>query len=113
MRLASQVAALCLAAIAAPACARSFSVADLLAAEEFGQMAFTPDGRRLVFERHTPFEDAGPFEYDTYPPLRRSRLYVVDVEGQAPPRLLIAAGPGEGHTAGPISPGGQAMVVLR
>lgn len=113
MRLASQVAALCLAAITTTASARSFSVADLLAAEEFGQMAFTPDGKTLVFERLTPFEDAGPFEYDTYPPLRRSRLYVVDVEGQAPPRLLIAAGPGEGHTAGPISPGGGAMVVLR
>ncbi|MBA4010990.1 MAG: hypothetical protein C0481_03915 [Phenylobacterium sp.] len=113
MRLASQVAALCLAAIATSASARSFSVADLLAAEEFGQMAFTPDGKSLVFERHTPFKDAGPFEYDTYPSLRRSRLYVVDVESQATPRLLIAAGPGEGHTAGPISPGGGAMVVLR
>lgn len=113
MRLASQIAALCLAAITAPACARSFTTADLLAAEEFGQMAFTPDGKRLIFERLVPFTQGGPFEYDTYPPLRRGRIYVVDVARPGLPRLLVAATPGEGHTAGPISPSGRAMVVLR
>lgn len=113
MRLSSLVAALCLAANAMPVCARPFTVEDLLAAEEFGQMAFTPDGRRLVFERQVPFKEAGPFEYDAYPPLRRSRIYVADVGSSAPPRLLLTPGPGEGHTAGPISPSGRYMAVLR
>lgn len=113
MRLSSQVAALCLAAIAAPVCARSFTVEDLLAAEEFGQMAFTPDGRRLVFERLVPFKEAGPFEYDAYPPLRRGQIYVAEVASDAPARLLLKVGAAEGHTAGPISPSGKSMVVLR
>lgn len=113
MRLTSQVAALCVAAMTAPACARPFTTQDLLAAEEFGQAAFTPDGKLLVFERLIAFEDAGPFEYDAYPPLRRGRIYVQEVGSAAPPRQLLEVGSGEGHTAGPISPSGKSMVVLR
>ncbi|MBB3893420.1 dipeptidyl aminopeptidase/acylaminoacyl peptidase [Phenylobacterium haematophilum] len=113
MRLPSQIAALCLAAIAAPAGARSFTTDDLLLAEEFGQMAFTPDGPTLIFERQRPITEAGPFEYDTYPPLRRSRIYVARVGSSDPPQLLLKARDDEGHTAGPLSPDGKAMVVLR
>lgn len=113
MRLVSQVAALCLAAIAGPAWPRAFTTQDLLSAEEFGQAAFTPDGKLLIFERLIPFEASGPFEYDTYPPLRRGRIYVQEVGSASPPRQLLQAAPGEGHTAGPISPSGHAMVVLR
>ena len=113
MRLASQIAALCLAAIAGPAWPRDFTTQDLLSAEEFGEAAFTPDGRLLVFERLIPFEASGPFEYDTYPPLRRGRIYVQEVGSASPPRQLLQTGPAEGHTAGPISPSGQARVVLR
>lgn len=113
MRIAPQIAAACLLAWGSPALPRAFCVDDLLSAEEFGQMGFTPDGAKLVFERQVPFEQSGPFEYDTYPPLRRSRIYVQDVGSAAPPRLLISAGAQEGHTAGPLSPDGRSMVVLR
>jgi dipeptidyl aminopeptidase/acylaminoacyl peptidase len=113
MRSLVQVAALVLAAASAPACARPYSVNDLLAAETFGQIGFTQDGSALIFERQVGFDEGGPFEYDAYPPLRRSRIYVADPRSSAPPRQLLSVDPGEGHTAGPLSPSGRAMVVLR
>lgn len=111
MRLLSQIAALCLAAVATPLCARPFTVDDLLAAEDFGQAAFTPDGKRLVFERLAAHADAGPFDYDAYPPFRRGRLHVAEIG--SPARPLLQPGPQEGHTAGPISPDGRRLAVFR
>ena len=54
MRLPAKVAALVLAAAPALACARPYTVDDLLAAETFGQMAFTPDGSTLSWTMVSP-----------------------------------------------------------
>lgn len=112
MRPLLPIAALCLAAIATPLCARPFTLDDLLGAEEFGQVSFDPSGRYLVFERLVGHASSGPFDYTVYPSYRRGRLYLADTKG-GPARPLTQAGPGEGHTAGPFSPDGARMVVLR
>jgi dipeptidyl aminopeptidase/acylaminoacyl peptidase len=113
VRLVSGAAALCLVALAAPADARPYTVDDLLAAEEVGEMAFSPDGRRLVYERLGPLGAAAPFDQDVYWELRRSRLEVAEVAGAAPARPLLELGEAVGLTAGPFSPDGRRLVVLR
>lgn len=113
MRLPSQVAALCLAAIATPLSARPFVADDLLNAEEFGQIGFSPDGGYLVFERLIGQAKAGPFDQDVATGYRRSRLFVVDLKRDGPALPLLSETPGEGQIAGPFSPDGRRMVVLR
>jgi len=114
MRLRSQIAALCLAAFSAAAAeARPFTVDDLLAAEEFGQVGFDPTGRWLVFERLRGQSASGPFDQDVYTGYRRGQLYAVDVRGGGPTRPLLEPVSGEGYVAGPFSPDGVRLVVLR
>lgn len=113
MRLRSQIAALCLAALAAPAAARTFSVDDLLNAEEFGQMAFTPDGGHLVFERLAGQAASGPFDQDVASGYRRGRIYVADVKAGGPALPLTRPSEGPGQVAGPLSPDGRRMAILR
>jgi len=113
MRLAPGAAALCLAAVATPLHARPYTVDDLLAAEEVGEMAFSPDGRRLVFERFGPLGKAAPFDQDIYWELRRSRLEIADVAGGGPSKPLMELTDDVGLSAGPFSPDGRRLVILR
>ena len=113
MPLRSQIAALCLAALATPLSARPFTADDLLSAEEFGQVGFTPDGGHLVFERLIGQAAAGPYDQDIATGYRRSRLYAVDLRRGGPALPLLPAVAGEGQVAGPISPDGARMVVNR
>ncbi len=113
MRLRSQIAALCLAALATPLSARPFTADDLLSAEEFGQVGISPDGGHLVFERLAGQSLSGPFDQDVATGYRRSRLYAVDLRRNAPALPLLAATPGEGQIAGPFSPDGTRMAVMR
>src|SRR5690606_5452580 len=106
MRLRSQIAALCLAALATPLSARPFTAEDLLAAEEFGQVGVSPGGRHLVFERLIGQAVSGPFDQDVATGYRRSRLYGVDLIRNAPALPLLPTTPGEGQIAGPFSPDG-------
>lgn len=114
MRLHSQIAALCLTALATTtADARPFTIDDLLAAEEFGQVGFDPTGRWLVFERLRGQSASGPFDQDVYTGYRRGRLYAVDLKAGGTARPLLEPASGEGHVAGPFSPDGARLVVLR
>lgn len=113
MRLRSQIAALCLAALATPLSARPFSADDLLAAEEFGQVGVSPDGGHLVFERFAGQASSGPFDQDVATGYRRSRLYAVDLRRKGPALPLLAATQGEGQIAGPFSPDGARLAVMR
>lgn len=113
MRLVSGAAALCLVAFAPPLQARPYTVEDLLAAEEVGEMALSPDGRRLVFERFGPLGTAAPFDQDIYWELRRSRLEIAEVAGDGAARPLLDLGEATGLSAGPFSPDGRRLVVLR
>lgn len=113
MRLRSQIAALCLAALATPLSARPFTADDLLAAEEFGQVGVSPDGAHLVFERFAGQAASGPFDQDVATGYRRSRLYAVDLRRRSPALPLLPATPGEGQIAGPFSPDGARMAVMR
>ena len=113
MRLVFGAAALCLVAFAPPLQARPYTVEDLLAAEEVGEMAFSPDGRRLVFERFGPLGTAAPFDQDIYWELRRSRLEIAEVAGDGAARPLLDLGEATGLSAGPFSPDGRRLVVLR
>ncbi len=113
MRLRSQIAALCLAALATPLSARPFTADDLLAAEEFGQVGFSPDGGHLVFERLAGQALSGPFDQDVATGYRRSRLYVVDLRRNGPALPLLPSTLGEGQIAGPFSPDGTRMAMMR
>lgn len=113
MRLCSQIAALCLAALATPLSARPFTADDLLAAEEFGQVGVSPDGRHLVFERFAGQAVSGPFDQDVATGYRRSRLYAVDLVRKGPALPLLPVTQGEGQIAGPFSPDGARMAVMR
>ena len=113
MRLARLGLALVCVALAAPAWGRPFTIDDLLRAEEFGQMGFSPNGRHFVFERLGPQTQAGPFNQDVYSGYRRSHVYSLDRLNPGAPELLGAPAPGDGLVAGPFSPSGDQLVVLR
>ena len=116
MRRPSRLAALGLAAglvLPPPALARPFTLDDLLAAEEFGQVGFDPTGRWLVFEVLRGQAVSGPFDIDTYTDARRGRLWVVDLRAGGPPWPLVESPAGEGVTAGPFAPDGQSLAVMR
>ncbi|MDP1875192.1 MAG: prolyl oligopeptidase family serine peptidase [Phenylobacterium sp.] len=113
MRLARLGLALVCAAIAAQAWGRPFTIDDLLSAEEFGQMGFSPNGRHFVFERLGPQAQSGPFDQDVYSGYRRSQIFSLDRLNPGPAERLGAPAPGDGLVAGPFSPSGDQLAVLR
>lgn len=113
MRMARLGLALACVAFATQAWSRPFTIDDLLAAEEFGQMGFSPNGRHFVFERLGPQTQAGPFNQDVYSGYRRSQIFSLDRLAHGPPTPIGSPAPGDGLVAGPFSPSGDQLAVLR
>ena len=113
MRMARLGLVLACAVLAAPAWGRPFTIDDLLSAEEFGQIGFSPNGRHFVFERLGPQDESGPFDQDVYSGYRRSRVFSLDRLGPGTAKQIGAPAPGDGLVAGPFSPSGDQLAILR
>ncbi|MDZ4321213.1 MAG: prolyl oligopeptidase family serine peptidase [Phenylobacterium sp.] len=113
MRLARLGLALACVAIATQAWSRPFTIDDLLAAEEFGQLGFSPNGRHFVFERLGPQAQSGPYDQDVYSGYRRSQVFSLDRAKPGPPTPVGDLAPGDGLVAGPFSPSGEQLAILR
>lgn len=100
-----------LLAVCEPAAARGYTVEDLVQQESFGQIAFDPTGRWLVYERRLARTKTGPFGIQTRHEVVENQLRVVDTaRGDAPSRALLAGDPA-GVTMGPFSPDGRRLAV--
>lgn len=111
-RLPAFVLTSCLAVTAfAPARAeRPYTVDDMLSVESIGTASFDPSGQRLIFERYGPFDRQSSYGRQSVIGEHRSKIYAVDVAGNAAPALLFAQEPGDGYTVGGISPDGGMLV---
>lgn len=101
-----------LALAATAAGAEPLTLDRLLKVEDLGEVALSPDGRRLVIETRAPYDTASRFDFDD-PSKRIGRLMVADLAAGDPAVPLIAAEVGAGYTAGPFSPNGRRMIVSR
>ena len=96
--------------LGAPAAARPYTVEDLVHQESFGQVAFDPTGRRLVYERRIARVLATRFADEVRPEVVESQLRVVDLSGLVKARPLIRGNP-VGVIMGPFSPDGRRLAV--
>lgn len=93
---------------------RPYSVDDLLALESLGPAAIAPDGRWGVLQTYDRWDAQARFDLDSWGRLGLGRVTRIDlVHGDAPPRPAFAQAVGVGYTAGPLSPSGQRLAVLR
>ncbi|PZR36645.1 prolyl oligopeptidase family serine peptidase [Caulobacter segnis] len=114
MRFSAGLALACaLAAGQGKADGRPFTMNDQLALEDFGRVAFSPDGRWLIAERYGPFKDAPNFDHEAYGHQGGSRLLITDVQAGGAPRNLLAEDPKAGDTFGEFSPDGARVLVFR
>jgi dipeptidyl aminopeptidase/acylaminoacyl peptidase len=97
----------------ASAAARPVTLDDLMRREAFGSAQVAPGGRWLVIERRGPYRSASRFDLEGLNDIARTRLERVDLARPGPGRPLLAAAPGVGYAAGPISPDGRRMAVFR
>jgi len=101
--------------------ATPFTVDQLLAQQRLGAVSIDPSQRWLVVPTTGPYRSATSWalEFDT--PMTITRLSVVDLRADGPPRSLLAeadGGSGDGlgaygYTPGPFSPSGARMAVIR
>lgn len=99
-----------LALAASAAGARPFTVEDLVRQESFGQAAFDPTGRWLVYERRGPHAQAPSFALEPHSEAAEGRLRVVDLASRRRPRPLLEGDP-FGLTLGPFSPDGRRVAI--
>lgn len=93
--------------------ARPFTVDDLLRSERFGSVQFTPDGRRILFERLGPYEGADRFDLSFLGAWSTSELWIADRDAPEDARPLLAGGEGRGVVMGGFSPSGRRLMVHR
>jgi dipeptidyl aminopeptidase/acylaminoacyl peptidase len=112
MRLFAGVALACALAPHAHA-ARPFTIEDQLSLQDFGRVAFSPDGRWLIAERYGRWKDAPSFDHEFLDQLTTSRLVVSDLRAGASPRALLVEDAKAGDTFGEFSPDGSRVLVFR
>lgn len=112
MRLSAGLALAC-ALAAAQAQARPFTIDDQLSVQDFGRVAFSPDGRWLIAERYGRYKDAPSFDHEFLDHASTSRLLISDLRGDAKPRPLLAEDPRAGDTFGEFSPDGARVLIFR
>lgn len=105
-------------ALAAPAVRateidRPYTIETVLSLESLGRVAFTPDGRWLLYEVRGSWSSAGQYDLGWLTPQRTSRLFVVDLLRGGAPRPLLTPKAGAGDMLGEISPDGRRAIVYR
>ncbi len=113
MRTFAALALACALGVSPARAERPYTVEDLLSLEDLGRAAFSPDGRWLILERQGPFKDAPNFDHEWLHSQTISRLLVMDVTSDGPPRDLLPADPRAGDTFGAFSPDGARVLVFR
>lgn len=82
MRLSAGLALACALAASAHAAPRPFTIEDQLSLQDFGRVAFSPDGRWLIAEQYGRYKDAPSFDYEFLDHQTTSRLYVSDLRSE-------------------------------
>lgn len=111
-RLAAALAAL-LCLVAAPICARSYRVDDLLRHEDIGGVRLDPAGRWLAFEKREALLAMARQDRLTRSDLLRARPFLVDLRRGGPARPLVADSDRPGTLLLGFSPGGTRLALAR
>ncbi|MBX9617180.1 MAG: prolyl oligopeptidase family serine peptidase [Caulobacteraceae bacterium] len=90
-----------------------FGVEDLIGREGVGQVRASPDGRWVVVERQAAHDQAATYRFQTTTYALLTELEIHAADGLSPTRRFAAAGHDVGYLAGPFSPSGTRMVVLK
>ena len=109
LALAASLAGVC------PASAQThrFGVEDLIGREGVGQVRTSPDGRWVVVERQAAHNKAATYRFQTMTYALLTELEIHAVDAASPTRRFAAAGHDVGYLAGPFSPSGARMVVIK
>lgn len=113
MRLTAGLALACALTASAQAAPRPFTIDDQLSLQDFGRVAFSPDGRWLIAEQYGRYADAPNFDHEFLDHQSTSRLYVADLRAGGPPRTLLVEDAKAGDTFGAFSPDGTKLLVFR
>ncbi|WP_143324401.1 prolyl oligopeptidase family serine peptidase [Caulobacter sp. FWC2] len=113
MRVFAGVALACALTATQAAAERPFTIEDQLSIQDFGRVAFSPDGRWLVAERYGRWKDAPTFDHEFLDHQTSSRIFVTDLSTDGPPRPLLAEDRKAGDTFGAFSPDGARVLVFR
>jgi dipeptidyl aminopeptidase/acylaminoacyl peptidase len=106
------VIALASPSFASDAPTHPFSVDDLLALEDIGQV-WTPAGTGLVvFEAMRPFGELSPLNGLTLRAQARTRILVAPLDGSQAPRELFPQDENTGYSLGTRAPNGRAITIL-
>lgn len=113
MRFLAGAALACALAASQAHASRPFTLEDQLSMQDFGRVAFSPDGRWLLAERYGAWRDAQRFDFEFLNHQTTSRVFVVDLETSGPPRPLLAEDREVGDSFGAFSPDGARVLVFR
>jgi dipeptidyl aminopeptidase/acylaminoacyl peptidase len=113
MRLFAGVALACALTATQANADRPFTIEDQLSVQDFGRVAFSPDGRWLIAERYGRWKDAPTFDHEFLDHQTTSRIFITDLSTDAPPRALLAEDQKAGDTFGAFSPDGARVLVFR
>lgn len=91
---------------------RALSVDDVLMMESFGDVALSPDGRWLAYERRGPFATATRFDRGQRAVWEITDVRLLDLQGGGPEPLLPPVS-GQGIILGSWSPSGRRLLVYR
>lgn len=86
---------------------RAYTVDDMLRLESMGNVSISKDGSTLIFDRYGPYDQQAAFDRGYIPGETRSKIYVVNLKKDAPPRLLFSQPRDRGFAHASISPDGR------
>lgn len=92
---------------------RPFTIDDLLRHEDIGATLASPDGKWVAIERQRPYDQAGSYGLGIMTSAMLTDLELHRVGGGRETIRLSSPSHEAGHLAGPFSPDGARMVVLR
>ncbi|OYX02775.1 MAG: hypothetical protein B7Z12_11430 [Caulobacter vibrioides] len=113
MRLFAGLALACALTASAQAAPRPFTLDDQLSLQDFGRVAFSPDGRWLIAEQYGRYADAPNFDHEFLDHQSASRLYLADLRAGGTPRAFLTQEAKAGDTFGAFSPDGTKVLVFR
>lgn len=112
--LSAAILAVLVGAQVAGAEGRRFTVDDMLRLEGFGNAAFDPTGRWLIFEKIRPYEDIGDYSFRTYAFGKSGhQLWRYDLQSESAPEQLPGLDPEPQTYFQGFSPDGRFLLVVQ